>query len=389
MIHMKAMLLALMLVATTASPTMAQSTQTPANGTEVAWYEIVSRDTLWTLLGPKWTELAGMNVWLTTEGRIKYNNANDVNVRIYPKEILQLNDELKALLEARGVKVIKVKAPTPILTPVPPPVNPGTEWTPTENSAGFDWLGLLQGIAIVTVLAAIAGFILRKLPEARRPNLPFLGSWNPSLTTNPVTAIPPMAPGGINPDSHQAIRTQLREQAARQYAMNHGGTMPAMENIRVVGDITRGTLHDVWETRDARGRWTARRFNGEPGYQAMVSINGNDPQLQTFCQICGNDLRFGTRYRNGRFVPDTQVRPIPATEPAPAPLRVVAANEGGSSATVVFGNKEFSVTNGTLRVTIDKKTGHITDFEANGHVRTNKVTAVQKSTTTRTGTTGA
>ncbi|TSC75681.1 MAG: hypothetical protein G01um101430_175 [Parcubacteria group bacterium Gr01-1014_30] len=279
-------------------------------------YTVQQGDTLYELVGiyssdqPEMRALVILNPFLAEEGRMFRDKQGRFIVRIRPDEIIEGIERLNLAVE-----------PVPIteLSPTPTPLSAAEEQGEAlvaETEAGFNWLWLLYALGGLVALY----LILRNLLESRRPNLPLLRQFNPALTANPVTAAPPMRRGGILYTDHLSIRRQLVEQAARRHTEVHG-FMPSLDDIRIVGDITRGRLYDVWETRDANGRWTPRRYNGEPGYQAMVSVNDGEPGLTTFSQGCANDLRLGARYRGGRFVPDTEVQPIPAEPPEPAPTR--------------------------------------------------------------------
>lgn len=349
-------------------------------------YTIVEGDSLWELTPTEWRLLQAANPKLSDPSRIGTTRNGLYRVHLNVNEVIEIPAGLRIWMRVPRQSNLNE---TPVAPPAPQaPANNQSETkpaTPPTEASGFNWWMILVGLGI---LALVLYALRNLLPESRRPDLPALGRLNPALTTNPVTAVPPMTPGGIDPENHAAIRNQLVEQTARAYAETHGGIMPPLESIRIVGPIVPGRMHDVWRVRDARGRWTHRRFNGERGFQAPVSINNAEPTLQTFSQECGNDLRYaGMRYQGGRFVPESQTQAIPATEPQrPAAALHAVPNETGSSATVVWNGMEYTVRNGILRVELDKKTGQITGFEANGHVRTSKVAKPVRAAEPRTGT---
>ncbi|MDO8590315.1 MAG: hypothetical protein Q7R69_03550 [bacterium] len=349
-------------------------------------YQVKEGDTLYALKGiysanqPEWKALTIVNPQLAEPGRA----FTDTQKRFIV--ILRLGERLKGL-EMLGITAQPILV-TGFVAPAPTTKNVVTDITASADSHNR-WLIALMA----TVLALIIPYLIfRYLPESRRPNLPFLGRYNPALTTNPVTAAPPMVAGGIASDNHDAIRRQFREQAARTYASTHGGVIPQMSDIRIVGNIIHGTLHDVWETSDANGRWIPRRYNGEPGFQAMVSVNNAEPALQTWSQPCGNDLRIGRRYRGGRFISRPAAGTIPAQAPATpvAPLRphiAVAQEPDGQVVTITVGGMRYTTHGNDIHVNVDQG-GAVTDVTANGQIRVAKVPKRTKPRVVRPAATG-
>ncbi|HYE22698.1 MAG TPA: hypothetical protein VD998_03865 [Verrucomicrobiae bacterium] len=360
-----------------------------AFGQTEEWYSVRQNDTLWALKGAQWEELLKLNPWLEEQGRVKREGPGKTNVLIYPVPINGIGgDKLRVTPDIKAV-IQSVPASMPSENPTDATA-PQTYVIPSvtneQAGSGFNYWWLLLLLVPLGILAYLA--------RRNHTNLPFLGRFNPALHANPITSGPPVVAGGVSSDDHDAIRQRTREVAARSYTDARGVT-PSWDRVEIVGPIQRGRLFGPWETMYRGGSWVPRNYNGEPGFQAMVRINGEEPTMQTWSQECGNDLRSGTRYRGGRFEPIATQQPIPPTEPVPAPAiaqmpRLVASNPDAPVATLTIeGTRYIAPADANLTCTFEAGTAKVT---ANGQITVIHRSRIKKARVVRkpaaTGTTG-
>jgi len=240
-------------------------------------------DSLWKLAGEKlndprlWENFFKDNPSLKDKGRIIRKSPNEVIVKLYPPECLNV----RALM-AQGV------VPTMI------PYDDFVKNIPArveEKTPNWMWW-LIIALAIFAMAMIIKFFIDRMLGK------------------NPVTSGPAVVPGGVTAETAPAA---FQATSARQYPGR---------NVRIAR-VTRGKMWGVLETEYANGRSVPRRFNGEHGYRAEVSIDGGPEEQMYMAEGCGNPLRYGgaLRFITGegfRFEADEVAQATPAPAPAPA-----------------------------------------------------------------------
>ena len=160
-----------------------------------------------------------------------------------------------------------------------------------------DWVGDIA--CLLLILAGIVGlfflirWLLAKEKERKERN------------SNPVTAGPPMVPGGVEPKDARGVL--LRKAIAEN----------PNSNVRIK-NIRKGKLFGKGTVRYGDGTNKRIKLHNADGYAGEIEVDGYDQTIY-FLQGCGNDVRYGGRYMTGlTFVPEQTINQageaVPLTE---------------------------------------------------------------------------
>ncbi len=256
-------------------------------------YTVQKGDTAYDLAGNKlgdpelWREVVRLNPFLATPNR-QFDRAGKHIVILHPGEHL-------VGLEALGI----------IPQPIPPAAVEKLNVTAQPMNSTFTfpvWFWWLLGLLVIAFLVMLSRL-----------------RFNTVRYRHPVTAGPPIVPGGIQ--SVELARARFTAMGARQDF--------------VILSVTPGHASGTINVRYADRREVPRTLNNERAFEATVRHPDGAIEQLFMLQGCGNDLKYGgiNRYfrdwANFHFVPD-----VPAVEPAtPAPSEepIVAPQAGSAS----------------------------------------------------------
>ncbi len=287
------------------------------------FYTVQEGDTLWALEGnfsgrpAQWSRLMELNPFLRGPGRVWVDNHGRTIVLIRPGE------QLKGLKELGIIPRIYPLDQLAVMVPPAEPITPVTEPTPFWAWVLMLLVALLILVLLWTGIRLLIGLI-----------------W----PDNPVTAGPPVVPGGVT------------DQAARQ-AFAYGRPD---SNIRI-RDVVRGRLYGAVQVYYGDGSTRSMRLNGHTGYRAMVSRNNGQTWSEEYIlQACGNELRMSRmRYVPGfrfRFVPDGVVEEEATTQPSvPTPMPKPSSIEAAETTQKVVSNPSKEETANTVDSNSEKK----------------------------------
>lgn len=306
-------------------------------------YVVQKDDNLWSLAQvklqdpKKWKRLLELNPFLKAPGRVFEKADGTTVVLIKPGERLTGLDELGIIPQPA------VNRP-PTLMDIPP-IPQRVEVTGIPSRKGLRWREIISMISLGVISAYFMWLLMRAFEKRRSGRNTAVVKPQAAANNNPVTAGPPMTPGGVNATNADKAFQQM---ASRQ----NGGHYQDF----VVLKHTQGRVHGQMTVAYADGTEREWVLTGQQAWQARVLFPNGHVETLYMLKACGNDLRFGGvhRYQPGadfRFVPDPVVAPEVAPQPAVTPVTPP------TEPTAVATTEAEPVPVGTIRVEVKSPEG--------------------------------